>query len=107
MPESKNLNVKAVGETLTCHTLVDDENKPYQSTADVGTIDGTGKFVVGQTNRILTATANDNYQIVGWQVVYEEQENKTIFIDTKGLVDNSKTIELEAKDGRKVDGNTL
>ncbi|MBQ9795472.1 MAG: hypothetical protein IJW36_00725 [Clostridia bacterium] len=82
-----------------CYYLIGQDGNPYESSSAVGTIEGTGKYVVGESNIPFTATANNNYEIVGWQIVFEEQENNTLFVNTDNLVDNQKTVELTAKDG--------
>ena len=105
--KSNNSVYAAAQETQNCYYLLEKENTPYLSTQAVGKIEGSGEFVVGTDNLVLTATAYRNYQLVGWQVVYNEQGDRTEFIGTDGLVDNSKTIKMAplgvTSDENKVD----
>lgn len=95
------VDAAAADTILQCSYLINN-NVPYKSNRNVGTVEGTGKFVVGEENVVLTANANKNYQLVGWQVTYKEQSNATTYIDTTGLTDNKKDVELVAKDSTKV-----
>ena len=69
-------------------------NNPYQANVAVGQVSGTGEFVVGEEDVTLTATANANFQLIGWQVTYKDQSDKVEFYDISNLVDNKKDIKL-------------
>ncbi len=97
----KNSPKVYAAETVTktdCYYLLGDENNVYRANTSVGKIEGEGGFGVGKQNVVLKTEANKNYQLVGWQVTYNEQSNRQEYFDNSGLVNNSKTITLSAKD---------
>ncbi len=95
------LTVYAQGANQDCFYLLGGEGNPYIANSTVGTVDGTGKFVVGQPDKGLTASAKDNFQIVGWQITYDEQAGKTQYESIVG-VEGYKTVTLTAKDSRTI-----
>ena len=115
--------VVAASETSAdCYYLLDDTNNPYQANVAVGSISGLGDFSLEATNVELITKANDNYQIVGWQVVYKEQkivdgeivpvedgdDLNTIalrkeFFNTSGLSELQKTITLSDADETEIE----
>ncbi len=96
---NNSIKVSAAENYQDCYYLLGEDSKAYLANTKVGKIEGLGQFVVGEENVTLTATANDNFKLVGWQITYSDQENKTIFIDDNDLTDNKKDVELLAKDG--------
>lgn len=96
-PKQLKPEVYAAGSSINCFTLIGDDGELYESIYAVGQINGTGIYEVGDNNIKLTATANHNFQIVGWQITYLEQSNKTEYINSNGLTDFSKTIKLTPK----------
>lgn len=52
-------------------------------TSPVGKVYGYGKFKLGET-KTITAEAQQGFKLVGFQVVYLEQENKTEFLSVNG-----------------------
>ena len=96
--KNETVNVYAAGETYDCHYLIGEGGNPYSANQVVGSVDGAGKFVIGQDNKEINAVANDNYQFVGWNFIYDDQEGKTEFITADRLDDNSQ-FTLVAKDG--------
>ncbi len=80
--------------TQDCYYLLKESETPYLSTQAIGKIQGAGDFVVGTENVVLTATANSNYQLVGWQVTYNNQGDRTEYYGTDGLTNDAKTIKL-------------
>ncbi len=101
MDLNQNKVYAANAEMLGCYNLITSDDEIYESNLEVGTISGTGKYSVGSPNTVLTATANENYHIVGWQVTYDEQSGNKEFFDTTDLVGLTKTIELTQKDPTK------
>ena len=95
---NETVNVYAASETYDCHYLIGEDGTPYLSNSIVGSVDGAGKFVLGQDNKELNAYANANYQFVGWNFIYDDQEGKTEFITADRLDANSQ-FKLVAKDG--------
>lgn len=85
-----------------CNLLMGQDGNPYTSNSMVGLVSGGGKFVVGHEDVELTATANENYQLAGWYITYQEQSNATQFVDASNLTDNKKTAILTAKDGATI-----
>lgn len=84
-----------------CNSLLKSDGTIYETDESVGTIEGLGNFIIGQNNVELTATANSNYQLVGWNVVYDEQDGKTEFIEPSDL-DANNQVELTDNDGEVV-----
>ena len=82
-PGNNNKPVYAA-TTTDCYYMTDGEGI-YQANKAVGQVQGGGEFVVGAENVEIIATSNKNYQIVGWQITYKDQSNKTEFIDSTGL----------------------
>lgn len=106
---NNTINTYATSNTTQdCFTLVGPSEELYTSNVSVGTIDGLGKFVVGYEGATLTVEAKDNYQLVGWQITYTEQDNTIQYIDNTNLVDaatvgvKEKEIELTSIDGEKI-----
>ena len=96
---NKNIEVHAASTTsVDCYYLLSEDGDAYQSNTVVGDLDGLGDFIVGEKQVELTATANPNYQLVGWRIVYNEQNDKVEFFNAEGLTDGSKTITLKTKD---------
>ena len=95
-------NTVFAATNVECYTMLleegEDSVETYVSTQLAGTASGDGKYTINTKNLTLTARAESDYQIVGWKVVYDEQDSKTIFIDTKDLNSNSKEVELKTKD---------
>lgn len=85
-------------KTNDCFLLMDEEGNINTSPIKVGTVSGAGNFVVGHFDVTISVTAENNFQLVGWQIVFREQSERTQFVDSTGLVGNSKTITLQAKD---------
>ncbi|MBR4998326.1 MAG: hypothetical protein IKY10_00455, partial [Clostridia bacterium] len=81
-----------------CFTLIDEDGNLYNATTPVGTVAGMGKFIVGASNITLNASANNEFKLVGWQITYLEQSNRTEFVDTNNLIEGSKVVEMTAKD---------
>jgi len=94
---NNNVDIYAAGVTQDCYYLLGADGNPYEANTEVGTVDGSGKFVVGQRGVSINATAKDNFQIVGWQITYDEQSGKVQYEDIKS-VEGSKTITLTMKD---------
>ncbi len=90
-----------------CYYLLNDNSVPYESNTTVGKVSGMGQFVVGKEKITLTATANSNYQLAGWQITYSEQNNRKEFYNALGLTDDSKTVKLTPSgvtdDANKID----
>ncbi len=59
----------------------------YTSNKPIGTISGTGLYVVGEKDVVLEATAKANYQIIGFQITYSEQGGNTeyVWFDEQGV----------------------
>ena len=74
----------------------------YIANKVVGKASGDGKYTLNTPNRVLSAEASTNFQVVGWKVVYEEQDNLTLFIDSENLTDNKKVITLTTKEGEPI-----
>ena len=89
---SNNVSTVYAAETQDCYYLINQNGEGYLANVAVGKIDGTGKYVVGEENILLKATANINYQLVGWQIVLEEQDNEMIFIDNSADGDESPNL---------------
>lgn len=85
-----------------CYYLIGQDGVPYQANVPVGTIDGAGEYLVGETNVPLKAKAKNDFQIVGWQISYLDQGSRTAFVDMSSLVDNKKDIVLTDKDGFEI-----
>lgn len=92
----------AQGVNQDCFYLIGGEGEPYMANTPIGSVDGTGKFVVGQPEKVLNAFAKDNFQFVGWQIIYDEQSGKTQYESILG-VGSPKNITLTAEDGRTID----
>ena len=75
-----------------CYYLIGQDGVPYQANVSVGTIDGAGEYLVGETNVPLKAKAKNDFQIVGWQISYLDQGSRTVFVDMSSLVDNKKDM---------------
>ncbi len=103
-PKNYDKNVYAVNAAQeNCYYLLKEDGETYESNQVIGHADGDGDFVVGEENVLLTATANVNYQLVGWQIVYNNQSEKTEFFGLNDLEDQgndiyTKTINLTPKD---------
>ncbi len=74
-------NVVAADNKVECCTMiardaVSGETGTYQSTLAVGNMSGTGFYMVGDAIDLL-AVAKTNYQIVGFEITYLDQEQKT------------------------------
>lgn len=102
--KTSNQTVSAA-QNVSCYTMVLDENfntpnntTTYVANTSVGKASGDGKYTLDTKDLTLTAEANANFQIVGWKVVYEDQGNKSIFINTSDLTSGAKTINLTSKD---------
>jgi len=96
--DNKIINVNAAQQN-DCYYLLNQEGEAYLANVAVGKVEGEGKYVVGEQNVVLRANANLNYQLAGWQIIFEEQENKILFIDDLSLENGSKSFELTAKNG--------
>jgi len=101
--EKEQTFVSAAETSQNCYYLLKSENTPYLANQAVGTIEGSGEFVVGTKDLVLTATANKNYQLVGWQVTYNEQSDSTEFYGIDNLTENSKTIKLSPEGAQNDD----
>ena len=102
----KNLSdvyAAAAGATTDVNYLKNEDGDIYEANTSVGSISGTGKYVLGNPNSALTANSKSNYQLVGWKIIYDDQPGKAPqFEDTTGLVDNKKTIELKDADNNVI-----
>ena len=96
---NNSIRVSAAENYQDCYYMLGEDSKTYLSNTQVGTIEGLGQFVIGEENVTLAATANDNFKLVGWQIIFSDQADKTIFIDDNDLADHKKNVELLAKDG--------
>lgn len=95
----KEIEVHAASATsVDCYYLLGDNDVAYKSNTIVGGLEGLGDFIVGENQIELTATAKPNFQLVGWRIVYDEQESKVEYFDDEGLTAGSKIITLTAKD---------
>ena len=93
-----NIGVAYAAENISqCYYLISN-NTPYKSNSVVGNATGAGKYVVGTDNVVINATANENYQLVGWQITYKDRADETIFIDSNNLVSDEKSVVLETLD---------
>lgn len=99
--QNDNITTFAQGENQDCFYLIGGDGEPYMANKAVGSIDGTGKYVVGQPVVMFTATAKDNFQIVGWQIIYDEQSGKTQY-ESFVNAQSPKVITLTAKDDRTI-----
>ena len=74
----KEIEVQAAdSSTVNCYYLLGEDGLPYKSNKAVGSLDNLGEYVVGKDNIGFNATAKGNYHLVGWRIVYDEQESKT------------------------------
>lgn len=97
--QNKTQSEVYAANNVDCYYLLGQDGKPYKANVPIGSLDGTGEYAVGTENAPIKAAANENYQIVGWQVVYVEQSHKSEFFDLSGLADNKKEISLTDKEG--------
>lgn len=85
------------------HLLISADNSVYSANETVGSSSGDNKYIIGETEITpVTAKAQPNYMLAGWQVTYLDQNNKVEFFNNSNLVSNSKTVELTSKLGEKI-----
>lgn len=103
-------NIDTIDATWLLKTDVDTdgtESVPYESNITVGKSWGYGKFMLGQERVTLGTEAKDGYQLVGWQITYNDQDDRIVYI-SKDIVSNDNTIRVENADGglviERIDG---
>lgn len=95
--------VDATAETTDCFYMHKAENEIYVNNQEVvGTVSGLGQFEVGDETASISATAKSNYQLVGWQITYKDQSNKTEYVYANNLdANNSKVLVMKDKDNTR------
>ncbi len=86
----KSIEVHAANQTwYDCYNLLYDENNSYEANVASGKVSGAGAYLLGDKNIELTATANSNYQLSGWKVVYDEQSERFEYFDVTSMLETS------------------
>ncbi len=80
-----------------------DGQSVYKANKPVGTVAGAGLYVVGEKNVSISANANENFQIVGFEIVYSEQVDETEYVWFKEMgvkLGSAKEVDLKSADGQ-------
>lgn len=94
---NNSVTIAAAAENaVECYTLIERDavnntSSTYVANNSVGTMDGTGYYMVGQTAN-LNVVAGESYHIVGFKVVYLDQNNKSEYVWLGGDNETSHTL---------------